>query len=362
MISCEVTGEIRRMKKKICIVLLAGMAVFGMAGCSKDESGKYALIVNNADAETKACTEAIWKGMEAYTENMEAGSRRYVLAGTERKDFAKAIDEAVDNGAKVVVCVGEEMEVAVNEAQIDYRNVDFVLVNGEPHKRYSSKTNLKENTVCLYFNETQQGYLAGYIAVMNGYRNIGCMSGAETETNLKSAAGFVQGVEDAGQELGLAAGDIQLHYTFTGTDKLSPVYMNEALEWYKDGCEMIYAQDTGVRQSVIEAAKIQSAMVMSNNSGALEESDCVLTSSIIDYAGAVTAQLKLIDEDAFVGEQIINCGVKESGVTMITEDRGLSDNVMAQYKSVCQKLSEGTLKIEESTEVPATTITTVVKE
>lgn len=350
------------MKKKICTLLLAGMAVMGMAGCAKDESGKYALIVNNADVETKACTDAIWEGMKAYTENIEAGSQRYVSDGTERKDFAKAIDKAVDNGAKVVVCVGEEMEVAVNEAQIDYRNVEFILVNGEPHKRYSKKTNIKENTVCLYFNETQQGYLAGYTAVMNGYRNIGCMSGAETESNLKSSAGFVQGVEDAGQELGLAAGDIQLHYTFTGADKLSPVYMNEALEWYKDGCEMIYAQDAGVRQSVIEAAKIQSAMVMSNDGASLEESDRILTAAIIDYAGAVAAQLKSIDEDSFAGGKTINCGVKEGGVTLITENRGLSDNVMAQYKGVCQKLSEGTLKVDESTEVPATTITTVVKE
>lgn len=350
------------MKRKLYTLCMIGILGMGLSGCAKDESGKYALIVNNATTEAKECADLIWNGMKAYAETTEAGSQRYVSKGTERKDYAKAIDEAVDNGAKVVVCVGEEMEVAVNEAQIDYENVDFILVNGEPHKRYSKKINLKENTVCLYFDESQQGYLAGYMTVMNGYRNIGCMSGTETEENLKRATAFVQGAEDAGLELGLAEGDISIYYTFTGVDKLSPVYMGEALEWYKAGCELIYAQDEGVLLSVIEAAKTEETMVMCNEDAQLAGSDRILTASIIDYAGAVVKQLQQIDEETFTGGQILNCGVKEGGVALITENRGLSDNVMAQYKAVCQKLSEGTLKVEETIEVPSTRISIVEKE
>lgn len=350
------------MKKNLWMLMMIGIIMTGISGCAKDESGKYALIVNNTTTENQICTDAIWNGMKEYAEDHEAGAQRYTANGTERKDYEAVIEDAIDNGAKVIVCIGEDLEVPVNEAQIYHKNVNFVLINGEPHKRYSQKTNLKENTISLYFNETQQGFLAGYTAVMNGYRNIGCMGGAETETNIMIAAGFVQGVEAAGKELNLTEGEIQIHYTFTGVNKLSPVYMRKALDWYKDGCEMIFALDEGIRSSVIEAAKLQSGWIMSTEEDSLEESDKIVTAAVIDYAGAVVKQIELCDTEAFVGGQVVNCGVKEEGVSLITENRGLSDNVIAQYKAVCQKLSEGTLKVEETMVLPATSITSVTKE
>lgn len=350
------------MKKKLCLLLLTGTVMMGLTGCTGDDSGRYALIVNNTTAETMECNDEVWEGLKTYAEEKKVGCQRYTAKGTERKDYAEAIEEAVDNGAKVIVCVGEELEVPVYEAQSDFQNVKFILLNGEPHKRYSDKTNIRKNTIALHFNETQQGFLAGYMAVMNGYRNIGCMGGAETQANLKIAAGFVQGVEAAGKELDLAEGDIQLHYTFTGVNKLSPVYMSRALEWYKDGCEVIFALDDGIRLSVIEAAKIQTGDVLATEESCLEESDKIITAAVIDYAGAVLNQIELFETDAFQGEQVLNCGVKEKGVTLITENRGLSDNTLAQCKSICQKLSEGILEVEETLAVPATTITAVTKE
>ena len=83
---------------------------------------------------------------------------------------------------------------------------------------------------------------------------------------------------------------------------------------------------------------------------------------MIDYAGAVVKQMELCDADTFVGAQVVNCGIKEEGVALITENRNLSDTVIQQYNTVCQKLSEGTLKVEETMVVPATTITVVTKE
>lgn len=334
----------------------------GTLGCSKEEIPRYALIENITTAENQECTDAVWEGLAAYAQTKDVGSQRYTVEGEERKDYAASIEQAVDNGAKVVVCIGEEMAVPVCEAQRDYRNVTFILLNAEPHKRFSKKNNLEENTIALYFNETQQGYVLGYTAIMCGYRNIGCMGGAETEKNLKIAAGFVQGVEAAGKELGLAEGDIQLAYTFTGVDKLSPVYMSKAMDWYSNGCEVIFALDEGVRQSVIEAAKLQSGLVMGTNEDCLQESDKMVTAAVIDYAGAVTNQIELLETDLFVGDQVLNCGIKENGVALVTDSVNLSDNTVAQYNGMCQKLEEGTLTIEETMVVPATKITTVVKE
>ena len=350
------------MKIKLAVLALAGMMIMGLTGCKEDTSAKYALIVNEASDETKLCSEDVWNGLQEYTLGKTVRCQRYIPEGTERKDFENAIEDAVDNGAKVVVCVGEEAEVAVSEAQLDYTRVNFILLNGTPHKRFSDKDNLRENAISLYFNETQQGFVLGYTAVMNGYRNIGCMGGAETETDLKIAAGFVQGVEAAGSKLGLVEGDIQLYYTFTGVDKLSPVYMSKAMDWYKEGCEVIFTLDEGVQLSVIEAAKVQSGTLLTTDETSLETSDRIITASVLDYAGAVEKQIDLIEAETFVGGQSINCGVKENGVKMIVEGRGFSDNTILEYNEMTKNLSAGTLTVEETMVLPTTTITNVVKE
>lgn len=350
------------MKIKMAMCLLAGMMLIGLAGCGEDTSAKYALIVNEASEESKYCSEDVWEGLQEYVLGKPERCEKYTPESSERKDIEKTIEDAVDNGAKVVICVGKEAEVAVSEAQLDYTRVNFILLNGTPHKRYSDRDNFRDNTIALYFNETQQGFLLGYTAVMNGYRNIGCMGGAETETDLKIAAGFVQGVEAAGVKLGLVDGDIQLHYTFTGVDKLSPVYMSKAMDWYKNGCEIIFTLDEGVQLSVLEAAKLQSGLLLSVDVDSLETSERIVTASAIDYAGAVTKQIDQIEGETFVGAQAVNCGVKENGVKLILEGRGFSDNTVQEYNAMCKNLSEGTLKVEESMVLPATSITNIIKE
>ncbi len=336
--------------------------VMGMTGCSEKDTDQYAVIVNNATTESQKCTDEVWDGLKTYAQTKGDVCERYTADGTERKHYAAAIEAAVDDGADVIICVGEELEVPVSEAQTDYPRVKFILINGEPHKRYSDKANIKENTISLYFNETQQGYMLGYMAVMGGYRHIGCMGGTETETNLKVAAGFVQGVEAAAKELGLSEGDVQLYYTFTGVDKVSPVYMSRAIKWYQAGCEVIFALGDGVRTSVVEAAKIQSGMVLGTDKDELVETDKLLTAAEIDYAGAVINQIEQMEAETFVGGQVLNCGVKEKGIFLVTENTTLSDNTIAEYHAVCQKVAEGTLKIEETMVVPATAITVVTKE
>lgn len=350
------------MIKKIGLLFWCGIMMMGMIGCSKEEKPRYALIENTMTTENQLCSEAAWEGVVSYAQTMAVGCERYKAEGDTRKDYAAVIDQAVDEGAKVIVCVGEEMEVPVCEAQRAYRGVNFLLLNAEPHKRFAKKTNLEENTVALHFNETQQGYALGYTAVMSGYRNIGCMGGAETEKNLKIAAGFVQGVEAAGKELGLAEGDIQLSYTFMGVDKLSPIYMSRAMDWYANGCEAIFALEEGVLQSVVEATKLQEGVVISTNGAAALESEKIVTAAIVDYAGAVKHQIELIENEQFIGDQVLNCGIKEKGVSLITGAVTLSDNTLAQYNTMCKKLEEGTLTIEETMVVPPTKVTTVIKE
>jgi basic membrane lipoprotein Med (substrate-binding protein (PBP1-ABC) superfamily) len=118
----------------------------------------------------------------------------------------------------------------------------------------------------------------------------------------------------------------------------------------------------GIRRYELEAAKVQTGLLIVADETAFDDSDKILTSADLDYAGAVKKQIDMINNETFVGSQVINCGVREDGVKLIIEGRGFSDNTVQEYKQMCQSLSDGTLAVEETMVLPATTITTVVKE
>lgn len=347
------------MKKKILGLFLAGVMILGFTACGDAEEKKYAIIENTTSEAEQLCTESAWDGILQFaTENGEQAGT-YKPEGEDRKDYAKAIETAIEEGAEVVICVGDEMAVPVYEAQKDYRNVNFILLNADPHKRFSEKANIAENTIALHFDPVAESFLAGYMTVANGARDIGCMGGAENKDSKMAASGFIQGAEVAAKDLGLTEGTVKIRYMFTGADKLSPAYMSKALEWYTAGCEAIFASNEQIRCSVIQAAENAQRKVVGIGESSMEESETMLTAAYLNYSGAVYHQLQNIKNEAFVGEQSLLCGAKENGVAVVIENSSLEEAAVTQYQVIYQKLTDGQVKIDTETEMPKTTLVTV---
>lgn len=350
------------MKKRVLGLIFTGVMMLALTACGDAEEKKYALIENTTSEADQLSSNSAWEGiMQFATENGEL-AEIYKPEGEKRKNYAAAIEAAVEAGAEVVVCVGDEMAVPVYEAQNDYRNVNFVLLNADPHKRFSEKANISENTIALHFDGMTESYLAGYMAVANGARDIGCMGGAENEESKMAASGFIQGAEAAAKDLSLTAGTVKIRYAFTGEDKLSPAYMSKALAWYTAGCEVIFAPNEQVRESVIQAAENAQRKVIGIGKSSMEESETILTASYINYGGAVYQELMNIKNEVFVGEQSLLCGAKENGVAVVLENSGLDENAVTHYNAVYQKLADGQAKIDAETEMPVTALVTVETE
>lgn len=350
------------MKKKIISLFFVVIMVWGLTACGDSDAKKYAIIENNTSEADKLCTESAWEGVQQFASENDGNAARYTPEGDKRKDYTNAIEEAIDEGAEIIICVGDEMSVPVYEAQNNHRRVNFVLLNAEPHKRYSEKSNIAENTIALQFDPVAEGYLAGYVAVANGARDIGCMGGAETSESLAEASGFIQGAEAAAKELGLAEDTVKIRYTFTGFDKVSPAYMGKAMDWYNSGCEVIFVPNENVRTSVIPAAESLEKQIIGIGKSSMEESECVLTAAYINYSGAVYLQMQSVKNNTFTGEQSILCGAKENGVAVVVENTGLSDSTVVQYQAIYQKLANNMVTLDKETGMPSTTLVTVEKE
>lgn len=349
------------MKKKLLIMLFAGLAVMGLTSCGQADAKKYAIIENNTSEEEKDCVAHALNGMQQYAS--EAGEQVgvYQPEGEKRQDYVKAIEQAVAEGAEVVVCVGDELSVPVYEAQNDHRRVNFILLNAEPHKRFSDNSNIAENTISLRFDEKNECFLAGYVAVAHGSRDIGVMGGAKEEGELANASAFIQGAEAAAKDLELEPGSVTLRYTFTGEDKLSPAYMGQALDWYNEGCEVIFASNADIRTSVIQAAQSVQKHVIGMGEDSMNESECMLTAGYANYGGAVYYQLKSIEEDVFEGAQSLICGAKEDGAAVVIENSRLSEGTASHYTSVLVQMSGGQIKINTKVKIPNTEYVTIVE-
>lgn len=350
------------MKKKVLGLLFAGIMMTGLTACKEAETPKYAVIENTTSVEDELCTKSVWAGVLQFATEHGETATIYTLEGDKRKDYAKAIDTAIEEGAEVIVCVGNEAEVAVYEAQNDYTRVKFVLLNGTPHKRFATKEHISDNTIVLQFDSVTDSYLAGYMAVASGARNIGCMSGEQNDKNTISVSGFIQGADAAAADLGLGAGDVQVRYVFTGEDKLSPAYMGKALEWYTAGCEVIFAPNTQVRQAVLQAAENAQRKVIGIGASSMNESDAMLTAAYTNYGGAVYQQLGLIKNGLFEGSKNLMCGISDNGYAAVTEGTVLDAACVAQYQAAVQKLSSGSLKINQEVKIPEVTLVTVAED
>lgn len=102
-----------------------------------------------------------------------------------------AIDLAVKGGAKVIATPGFLFEYPIMEAQTKYPDVSFILVDAEP-KDKDGNVQIEDNVMSIMYAEEQAGYLAGYAAVTEGYKNLGFMGGIAVPAVIRYGYGFIQ--------------------------------------------------------------------------------------------------------------------------------------------------------------------------
>lgn len=337
------------MKKKWIGLFWAVFMVLSLTACREDpDAKKYALITNSSTEETAYYTDLVWEGIEKFANEQGVKCGKYTSAGMDTEKITEKIDEAVDAGAKVVFCIGDEMSVAVYEAQKEHKKVKFYLMEAEPHKEGKEKVSIRENTCVIQFDIVQEGFLAGYAAVANGARSIGFMAGEKTDRNEKLLSGYLQGAETAAKDAGLSAGEVTFRQLYTGADKLSPEYMATGIEWYKAGCEVIFTPDKNVAVSVSKAAENQDKKIICADDKQPDNIAQILTSTRKDYAGAAYQALSDCINENFVGETAVTFGAKESGISMDLENSSFTGFSQEKYDSMYQALANGTISVEET--------------
>ena len=372
------------MKQRIVSLLLAAAMTLSLAGCvSKDaatqpqpEAGEtqaaqetgteassgyeLALITDVGTIDDKSFNQGSWEGLKAYADENGISCKYYKPEEKSDEACLAAIDLAVKGGAKLIVTPGFLFEVPIYEAQSKYPDVKFVIIDAKPAK--DGTVEIADNVVSIFYAEEQAGYLAGYAVVKDGYRNLGFMGGIAVPPVVRYGYGFIQGAEAAAQELGLAAGEVKVKYTYVGNFDASPENQTLAKSWYTEGVECIFACGGQVGNSVMAAAEGEGKAVIGVDVDQSGESETVITSSMKNLSNSVYEAVASFYDGTFAGGTSTTLTAAEDDVQLPMESSKFENFTQEEYDKVFAAIKSGEISIgndtlgAEPTDVPTTIV------
>ena len=258
------------MKKFLAFVMAASMAL-SLAACGGSSASTATSTTTEATSEAAASTSGsktdvafvtdvgniddqsfnqyTWQGVQDFCSANSLNANYY--RPSEDSDAARLeqMDNAVNDGAKSIVVAGYLFGNAIAEAQEKYPDVQFLALD-------VSTSDLDDkapaaNTALITYKEEQAGYLAGYAAVYDGYKELGFLGGMAVPAVIRYGYGFVQGADAAAKELGT---NIDINY-FYGGQFYGDANITSRMEgWYANGTQIVFACGGGIYTSAVEAA------------------------------------------------------------------------------------------------------------
>lgn len=342
--------------KRVLSILIVLSILLSIVACSPadeqegsetaNEDGEQvyelALVTDANSIDDKGFNQGSWEGLEEYALENDISHQYYRPIDQSTDGYLVAIESAINNGAKLVVTPGFLFETAIYKAQDLYPDVKFVLLDGVPQNGDYTDYKTADNTYSIVFKEDQSGFLAGYAAVKEGYRDLGFFGALAVPAVVRFGYGFAQGAEYAAQELDLEEDSINLKYTYTGTFEILPENQTKAASWYQSGTEAIFG--CGTPPNVFAAAESvgDGSVSIGVDIDQSSESETVLTSAMKNLSVAVYDAISKYYNGEFPGGENAVLGVESNAVGLPMETSRFENFTQDDYNEIYQKMIDDT--------------------
>ena len=387
-------------RRKIIALVLAGAMALSLAACggkgnAKDggksnagDSGKMqvAMITDSGDITDQSFNQTTYETCKAWSEKNDVEFNYYKPESDSDEARNASVDQAVADGANVIVLPGYMFAATIVEQSNVYPDVKFVALDvsaGDicekgvgkgytynPDDYTVSDYYNTENVYCCTYQEEFSGFMAGYAAVKLGYKHLGFLGGMSVPAVTRFGYGFVQGADKAAEELGITD-QVSVEYVCGGQfygDADITAYMDT---WYGEkDVEAVFACGGGIYTSAAEAAVKTNGKVIgvdSDQSGIINEykDDLTITSAMKGLAVTVDTVLTAINDgkwNNYVGK-IDNLGLvsedpEENFVQLPIKTTQWGDGFTEDdYRDLVKKLYNGEITVSgDTTEMPKTAI------
>jgi len=273
--------------KKFLAILLALCMVFALCACGaasttdttseaasteasdSDAEMKVAMITDYGDITDQSFNQTTYEACKAFCSDNNLDFTYYKPEGDSTADRVAMVDKAVADGYNVLVMPGYAFAGTIVESAEMYPDVKFVALdvaegdilsaalgdkyNYVPEDWEVSDYYNTDNVYCAVYQEELSGYMAGVAAVKMGYTKLGFLGGMAVPAVMRYGYGFVQGANDAAEEIG--AEDVEIKYAY-GNQFYGDADITAAMDtWYSAGTEVVFACGGGIYTSAAEAAQ-----------------------------------------------------------------------------------------------------------
>ena len=317
---------------------------------------KVALVTDVGTIDDESFNQATWQGVKAYC---EANGIEYTYyQPTEDSTDARCIsvDQAIKEGANVIVMPGYLFGATVVREQEKNPDVYFIAVDvgaGDLTEDYATYYDPAANVVCATFAEEQAGYLAGYAVVMDGYTKLGFLGGMAVPAVIRYGYGWLQGARDAAKELGV---EVECNYTYGG-QFFGDANITAKMEgWYAGGTEIVFACGGGIYTSAVEAANIHGAKVVGVDVDQSYIDACIVTSAMKGLQNVTETILGALNNgewESTYGGKFITYSLSEGdyvGIPTAESSWRFNSFTMDQYTAVHDKLMSGEIVVDNNSD------------
>lgn len=334
--------------RKFLAVMVAFVAVLTLAACGGKKSD-IVLITDKGDITDRSFNQGAYEGVKAFGKEHKVSYNYIKPTEANTEQYISAIEKAIKDGAKVIVTPGFLFEAPINAVQKEHPDIKFIILDGSPAN--AENGTLESNVYSVFYAEEQSGFLAGYAAVMEGYRKLGFIGGMAVPAVQRFGHGYVQGAAVAAAELELAEGAIEIEYLYTGDFVASPEVQAAAAAMYQKGVEVIFACGGAVGQSVMTAAESANKKVIGVDVDQYADSPTVITSAMKNLSVSVVQALEAIYKtetwSALGGKSVI-LDAKAEGVSLPMNNSKFEHFTQAQYDAILAKLVAGTQEVSKT--------------
>ena len=360
------------MKKKIISLALSALMVTGLVGCGSNDSNsgnsgnssettlKVGMVTDSGTIDDKSFNQGTWEGIIKAEKNLGIEKNYMQPGGETEANYLTEIQNLYDAGYKFIVTPGFKFETAIYKAQEQYKDAQFVIIDGEPNDGKDNYV-VGDNTVAIYFAEEQSGFIAGVAsAVQLQDGDFGFIGGMEIPSVKKFNYGFQQGVAYANEHYGTNVSLKAENIVYSGSFSDTALGQQLSAQMYDNGVKAIFTAAAGVNIGVITEAKTrvangQEAWVIGVDSDQYDDGIYEGNKSVV-----LTSAIKKIDEAAyqiiedeingeFPGGQVLRFDAKNDAVGIPSENPNVSDDTIAKVNEVIDAIKAD--KIEVKTEL-----------
>ena len=303
------------------------------------------VIDSTSTIDDKSYIQGIWEGMGDYSKNSGDTIKYYKAKDNSNDSLYDCIKLAILGNAKTVVIPNNMFVTALCKIQDEYPDVNFIFLDGVITDE-NGNTVLRDNLACFETAEEQSGFLAGYSAVMDGYRSLGFMGGMAIPAVTDFGYGFVQGAEYAGKQLGLSDKEISIKYQYMGVFEATPEVLAAASSWYRSGTEVIFACGGPLGNSVMKAAETNNGKVIGVDTDQSVESETVITSAMKNLKDSVYILLNKNKKDELNYGKISGLTAAEETVKLPMETSKFNSFNQQQYDEIYSKLANKQIELK----------------